>query len=102
MDFSLLWGLAVSSGITVGASKETAIGDIEGGDSLRQPKLAGFSTLPFLSLSRILKFSNFFVHFSSVAREMSSKKEAIGPSPFQGFFLWNQVPIFLLKESRKI
>jgi hypothetical protein len=39
MDFSLLGGLAVSSGITVGASKETAIGDIEGGDSLETTKI---------------------------------------------------------------
>jgi len=39
MDFSFLGGLAVSSGITVGASKETAIGDIEGGDSLETTKI---------------------------------------------------------------
>jgi hypothetical protein len=39
MDLIFSGGLTISSGITVGASKETAIGDIECRDSLETTKM---------------------------------------------------------------
>jgi hypothetical protein len=45
LNLSFLRGLAISSGVTVSALEDTAIGDIEGGDSLETTKI-GWSEYP--------------------------------------------------------